>query len=319
MKTFKELGEIGQETVAYVPNSLENTNLLIVDGNNLGFRYLKRKNFNSFESDYIRTLESLAASYTCKDIIVCFDQGRSAYRKELMPEYKGHRKIDPEEKEHYDQFYAELDRVAANLSYPVAKFQGVEADDLIAFLILELYDRYKEVWVISSDRDMYQLLKGNVHIFNIFSRKEITAKSLKEEKNVNTQEYRLSRIIQGDTGDNIRGIEGIGEVRGQEISRNHQGSLEKLLAALPLKGKSKYIANLNAGKELLIRNEKLINLSGRTREIIGFGGNEHYLGVLDNLISSYKQYPVLEVPQEEKEEPVDKYARADLTRFIKKS
>lgn len=305
LKTFTELGEVGQQVTTRLPNSLENTNLLIVDGNNLGFRYLKRKNFNSFQTDYIRTIESLAASYNCKDIIVAYDKGRSAYRKAIMPEYKENRSIKEEDKEHYEMFYAELDKTAADLPFDKVKFHGVEADDIIAFLILELYDRYKELWVISSDRDMYQLLKGNVHIFNMFSRKEITAENLKEEKNVTTEEYMLSRVIQGDSGDNIRGIEGIGEVRGQEISRNHKGSLEKLLAALPLKGKSKYIANLNAGKDLLIRNEKLINLSGRTREIIGFGGNDHYLGTLDNLIAPYKSYPKVEVKQLKKEDPVD--------------
>jgi 5'-3' exonuclease len=69
----------------------------------------------------------------------------------------------------------------------------------------------------------------------------------------------LSRIIEGDTGDNIIGIEGIGPKRAQALAREHK-TLDKLLAALPIKSKSQYIMNLNAGRERLIRNETLINL-----------------------------------------------------------
>jgi 5'-3' exonuclease len=301
-EVVNELGEKSSVSLPQVPD----TNLLIIDGNNLGYRYLKRKNFNSFEGDYIRTVDSLAKSYHCKDVLVAYDFGKSAYRLGMFPEYKANRSVPEEDKEHYDMFFAELNRTCDNLPFPKARLFGVEADDLIAYFILELYDRYKEVWVISSDRDMYQLLKGNVHIFNMFSRKEITLQTLLEEKRVTTQEYMLSRIIQGDSGDNIKGIEGIGEVRGQEIARNHQGSLEKLLAALPLKGKSKYISNLNAGKDILLRNEKLINLSGRNREIIGFGEKATgYLDQLDSLIAPFKNYPIVPVAQPLKENPVD--------------
>lgn len=313
VKTFAELAgthkevadELGGKKLVALPQTPK-TNLLIIDGNNLGYRYLKRKNFNSFQDDYIRTIDSLAASYHCKDILVAYDFGKSQYRLNMFPEYKANRTIAQEDKEHYDLFFGELNKTSENLPFPKVRLYGVEADDIIAYFILELYQHFKEVWVISSDRDMYQLLKGNVHIFNMFSRKEITQQSLFEEKGIKTHEYMLSRVIQGDSGDNIKGIEGIGEVRGQAIAKNYGGSLEKLLAALPIKGTSKYIQNLNAGKDLLIRNEKLINLSGRNREIIGFGEKgESYLQQLDELIAPYKQYPIVEVPRLLNENPVD--------------
>lgn len=255
--------------------------------------------------DYIKTIDSLAKSYACKDVLVAYDFGKSQYRLNILPEYKANRLPPTEdEKEHYDKFFAELNHTAENLPYFNARYYGIEADDIIAYFTLELYEHYKEVWIISSDRDMFQLLKGNVHIFNIFSRKEITAESLMLEKSIRTHEYMLSRVIQGDSGDNIKGIEGIGEVRGQEISKNHKGSLEVLLAALPLKGKSKYITNLNAGKDILIRNEKLINLSGRVKEVIDYGGKD-YIEKLDALIKDYKKYPKIKVPPLPKEQAVN--------------
>jgi len=303
LKTFGQLAGIEEEVVDELGNTTRvaipqkaKTNLLIIDGNNLGYRYLKRKNFNAFQDDYIRTIESLANSYHCKDVLVAYDFGKSQFRKSIFPEYKANRTIAEEDKEHYEQFFAELNKTSEELPFPKVRLFGVEADDLIAYFILELYEHFKEVWVVSSDRDLYQLLKGNVHIFNLFSRKEITQQSLFDEKGIKTHEHLLAKIIQGDAGDNIKGIEGIGEVRGQALAKTYQGSLERLIQALPLKGKSKYIQNLNAGIDILKRNEKLVNLSGYNKEIISFGGNEKYLEELETLIAPMKQYPKVEVP-----------------------
>ena len=80
----------------------------------------------------------------------------------------------------------------------------------------------------------------------------------------------LSRIIEGDKSDNILGIEGIGPKRAQALAREYK-TLDNLLEALPIKGKSQYIQNLNAGKAQLIRNEKLINLKKYCVEAICAG------------------------------------------------
>ena len=106
---------------------------------------------------------------------------------------------------------------------------------------------------------MYQLVDENISIFNIFGRKEVTLQTMQDDFDVTPSEYMLSRIIEGDKSDNILGIEGIGPKRAQALAREYK-TLDSLLEALPIKGRSKYIQNLNAGHEQLIRNEKLINL-----------------------------------------------------------
>ena len=60
------------------------TNLLLVDANNLAFRWLQRKNVDNFTEDFIRTVESLSKSYQAQRTIVCFDFGRSYYRNDLL-------------------------------------------------------------------------------------------------------------------------------------------------------------------------------------------------------------------------------------------
>lgn len=239
----------------------EYNNLLVIDGNNVSYRYIQRANYDSYEEDFKRTIASLAKSYKARRTIVCFDFGKSYYRMNLLSDYKGTRKKaeTPEEIEHAEKFFAVLNRLPEELDEEVLKFRGIEADDTIAYITQNLSERYDHTWIVSSDKDIIQLVDDKISIFNIFSRKEITKQYVQDELQLTPSEFMLSRIIEGDKGDNIIGIEGIGPKRAQALAREYK-TLDKLLAALPIKSKSQYITNLNAGRERLIRNETLINL-----------------------------------------------------------
>ena len=250
----------------------EYNNLLVIDGNNVSYRYIQRANYDSYEDDFKRTISSLAKSYKAKRTIVCFDFGKSYYRMNLLSDYKGTRKKaeTEEEIEHAEKFFAVLNRLPETLDEEVLKFRGIEADDTIAYITQNVSSRYDHTWVVSSDKDIIQLVDDNISIFNIFSRKEITKQYLQEELQLTPSEFMLSRIIEGDKGDNIIGIEGIGPKRAQALAKEYK-TLDKLLAALPIKSKSQYITNLNAGRERLIRNETLINLKSYYQTAIDAG------------------------------------------------
>jgi 5'-3' exonuclease len=244
-------------------------NLLLLDGVNLAFRYLQRKNFDNYVDDYIRTVTSLAKSYQAKRVICCFDSGASAYRKSIFPQYKDNRKVERtvEEQERFTAFFNCLNEVVDALPYEHFKFKGIEADDLIAYLVKNLSPKFTHTWVVSSDRDLYQLLREDVSIFNMYSRKEITINTLFEDTGMTPKEYAMSRMIEGDSGDNIRGIEGIGPKRAQALVKEYK-TLDNLLASLPIAGKAKYIQNLNNGRETLLLNEQLINLVAHNKAAI---------------------------------------------------
>ena len=76
-------------TFSSLGNQIQNGNLLIVDGLNVAFRW-KHSRQLEFKHDYVRTVESLAKSYNCGNIIILADGG-STYRKRLAPDYKGNR------------------------------------------------------------------------------------------------------------------------------------------------------------------------------------------------------------------------------------
>ena len=254
---WNDLAEL--ETVKEQKESANN--LVLFDSTNLSFRYLQRKNYDNYVDDYIRTVTSIANSYNASRVICLFDAGASAYRKSIFPEYKNNRKVErtPEEQERFTKFFNCLNDVIDALPFEYYKLKGLEADDMIAYFVQHLKHKYNHVWIISSDRDLYQLLDENVSQFSIFSRKEVTLETLQEKYSMSPKEYMFSRIIEGDKGDNIYGIEGIGPKRSQALVKEYE-TLENLVKAIPLKGRAKYIQNLNAGKETLLLNEQLINL-----------------------------------------------------------
>ena len=267
-KSWNDLADLQE------PDYSAYNNLLIIDANNLSYRWLQRPNYANFGPDFIRTIQSLSKSYEATRTIVCFDFGKSYYRMDMHDEYKGTRKKpqDEDEIKKYEDFFAVLNDLPEQLDEEVLKFRGVEADDILAWITQNMADKYDHTWIVSSDRDLYQLVDDNISIFNIFGRREVTVESLRDDFDVSPSEYMLSRIIEGDKSDNILGIEGIGPKRAQTLAREYK-TLDSLLEALPIKGRSKYITNLKAGADTLIRNEKLINLKKYCVEAITAGKN----------------------------------------------
>ena len=265
-KSWNDLADLQE------PDYSNYNNLLIVDANNLSYRWLQRPNYDSFGADFIRTIQSLSKSYEAARTIVCFDFGKSYYRMDMHEEYKGTRKKPQEEEEikKYEAFFAVLNDLPDQLDEEVLKFRGVEADDILAWITQNVSDKYDHTWIVSSDKDLIQLVDENVSILNIFGRKEVTKQSLHEDLGLVPSEFMLSRIIEGDKSDNIIGIEGIGPKRAQTLAKEYK-TLPNLLDALPIKGRAKYIQNLNAGVDTLIRNEKLINLKKYCEEAIVSG------------------------------------------------
>ena len=273
----------GWNDLAAVQNQLgEKNNLLIIDGNNLAYRWIQRKNYNHFEEDYVRTIESLGNSYKAERIIVCFDFGKSYYRMNLSDDYKSTRKkpTDEEEIQKYQEFFDCLNAIYDDMYYDKHKYRGIEADDLITFLVMKLSSSYEHTWIVSSDKDLYQLLDENVSIFNIFARKEVTPESLEESFEITPKEYLLSRYIEGDKSDAIIGVSGIGPKRAQTLAKKYH-NLPALTESLPIRGKSQYIRNLNDSKSLLQRNEKMINLTKYNKDAIiaGKDGDEVWKGL----------------------------------------
>ena len=89
-------------------------------------------------------------------------------------------------------------------------------------MIKNVSTQYEKTWMVTSDRDMYQLLSDTVSIFNIFTRKEIDILYFYEQYELTPEEYLFARILEGDKGDNIEGVPGIGPKRSQLLAKKYK-------------------------------------------------------------------------------------------------
>ncbi len=240
-------------------------NIMIVDALNLAFRY-KHAGKEVFAQDYYNMVKSLAKSYSAGNIILACDWGKSKFRKELYPEYKADREVKvaeqtAEEKEAFEKFFLEFENTIEFCKhyFTVLKYQGVEADDIAAYLSHYYYKETSEhIWLISSDKDWDLLITPNTSRFSYVTRKEYKYDNWHEY-----YDYPLSMAldIKALVGgkDNIVGVSGIGEKRAHTLLKTYD-SVFDIVDNLPLPGKAKYIQNLNQfGEESLLRNLTLID------------------------------------------------------------
>jgi 5'-3' exonuclease len=251
------------------PDESDFTNLLIVDVLNTAFRYKARGQY-IFAEDMVAMIKSLAKSYECKDIVVCGDWGSSSYRKELYPDYKANRKEkyanqSEAEKLASEQFFAGLDECYRRLDeeFVLLRLKNVESDDLMAYTIKKFENsvNYDKIWVISTDRDMCQMLSFCTSQFAYTSRKEYTMNNFYDLLGFDTpDEYAIFKAVAGDKSDNIpTAAEDCGPKRTYSIIRGMTHIMD-LIEKLPMSGKQKYIQRLNAGEAQVLLNWELTNL-----------------------------------------------------------
>lgn len=248
-------------------------NLMIVDALNLAFRYKHAKK-RDFGTEYLMTIQSLASSYKCGSIVIAADKGSSLFRKAIYPEYKQNRKDKyetqtPEEKQEFEDFFQDFNEALTLLAkhYPVLRFQGVEADDIAGYLVKK-YKKNYNIWLVSSDKDWDTLVGTGVSRFSYVTRKETTLENWHEHYDVSPMNYVGLKVLMGDAGDNIKGVEGVGPKRATQLL-NECGDIISLIDSLPLPGKQKFVQNLNKSKDTLELNIQLVDILTFCEEAIG--------------------------------------------------
>ena len=270
----------------------ENT-LMIVDALNLAFRY-KHSGATDFYEDYLRTVDSLRKSYKASKVIIACDQGSSQFRKAIYPEYKQNRKDKfaeqtEAEKAAFELFFEDftktLDYIRENTTYPVIRFQGVEADDIAAYIVNKKSQLpFDNIWLISSDKDWDLLVQPGVSRFSYVTRKEITAENWNTHYEFDQEAYISIKCLTGDTGDNVLGVPGIGPKRAQSLV-NEFGTTWDIIASIPLSGKYKYIQELNKCKDQLILNYQLMDLVTHCEEALGQDNCEKVNHILEEYLT----------------------------------
>ena len=175
---------------------------------------------------------------------VIFDSARKTFRNEIYSDYKANRAEAPDDLA--PQFdYIRKSVLAFNL--PSLELINYEADDLIATYVEMILKEGAKVTIVSSDKDLMQLYKKNVRIYDPMKNKFISEEDIKNKFGVGARKVIDVQALAGDSSDNVPGVPGIGVKTAAELI-NKYGDLEKLL-------KSAHEIKQNKRRETLIENK----------------------------------------------------------------
>jgi len=175
-----------------------------------------------FTSMLMKTLESLHATH----VAVIFDAARHTFRNEIYPSYKANRAETPEDLIPQFPIVREATR---SLNIPSIEMDHYEADDLIASYAKAAVAKGMDVMVVSSDKDLMQLISERVCLYDPMKQREIRAEQVLEKFGVPPEKVIEVQALIGDSVDNVPGVPGIGPKTAAELIQAF-GTLDEVLA-----------------------------------------------------------------------------------------
>jgi len=160
-------------------------------------------------------------------LVVVFDKGAHTFRNDMYDAYKANRLEPPEDLTPQFPLVREAAR-AFNL--PVIEAEGYEADDIIASYARAAKERGQDVLIISSDKDLMQLVADGIEMFDPVKQRPIDRAAIEERFGVGPELISEVLALAGDSSDNIPGVPGIGVKTAAQLLHEY-GTLEDLLAA----------------------------------------------------------------------------------------
>jgi DNA polymerase-1 len=181
---------------------------------------------------FLRTLKKILKDEEPDRICVVFDATEPTFRHHAYPEYKATREKMPEE------LVPQLDwirQIVVAMGIPFLRVPGFEADDVIGTLAKRESGRGHDVWIVSGDKDMCQLVTEKVRLYNVMRPGAdgvdlVDAAGVEKKFGVGPSKVVDVLGLMGDASDNVPGVPGVGEKTAARLVVDH-GSLEGALAA----------------------------------------------------------------------------------------
>ncbi len=189
-------------------------------------------------------------------IAIIFDTSRVSFRNEIYPQYKAHRPDPPEDL--VPQFALVRDATRA-FDLPAIELAGFEADDLIATYARLAVEAGDEVVIVSSDKDLMQLVRPGVAMLDPIKQKTIGEAEVFEKFGVKPDRVVDVQALAGDSTDNVPGVPGIGVKTAAELI-NTYGDLDTLLKRAGEIKQPKRRESLLANRELALVSRELVRL-----------------------------------------------------------
>jgi DNA polymerase-1 len=175
-----------------------------------------------FSSMLVRLIDDLDADH----LAVIFDAARENFRNEIYPEYKAQRPEAPEDLIPQFPLIREATRA---FNVPCIEMEGFEADDLIATYARQAREKGWRVTIVSSDKDLMQLVTDGVDMFDPVKNRPIGRAEVIEKFGVPPEKVVDVQSLAGDSVDNVPGVPGIGVKTAAQLIGEY-GDLDTLLA-----------------------------------------------------------------------------------------
>ncbi len=249
--------------------SLKDDQLVLVDGSGYIFRayYALPPMFRSdglpvnaifgFTNMLLKLIEDIQIEKGGNvSIAVIFDAGRKTFRNVIYSKYKANRSDPPDDlKPQFDI----IKKIPNAFNLESIESVGFEADDLIASYAKKANTQGKRVTIISSDKDLMQLLNKGTSMIDPLKKKEITRENVIEKFGVGPEKVIEVQALAGDTSDNIPGVPGIGPKTAAHLI-NEFGDVENLLENVANVKQLKRREAIISNKDLLLISRKLVTL-----------------------------------------------------------
>ncbi|HAO41096.1 MAG TPA: DNA polymerase I, partial [Afipia sp.] len=194
-------------------------------------------------------------------LAIIFDKSEVTFRNELYPEYKAQRAPAPDDL--IPQFALIREAVRA-FDLPCLEQSGYEADDLIATYVREACERGATATIVSSDKDLMQLVTDCVSMYDTMKDRRIGIPEVIEKFGVPPEKVVEVQALAGDSVDNVPGVPGIGIKTAAQLI-NEYGDLETLLKRAPEIKQPKRRETLIENADKARISKKLVQLDDRVK------------------------------------------------------
>lgn len=194
---------------------------------------------------------------------VIFDAARKTFRNQIYPEYKAHRPEAPEDLRPQFQIIREATRA---FSVACIEKPDFEADDIIATYAKLGLEAGLEVAIVSSDKDLMQLIRPGVYLVDPIKDKKIGPDEVMEKFGVLPEKVVEVQALCGDSTDNVPGVPGIGVKTAAQLITEY-GGLDQLLDRLSEIKQPKRRETLEQNREAALISRQLVQLCAEVPEL----------------------------------------------------
>lgn len=288
---YKNILESVEIERTQIHNKHKNSRVLIIDGLNTFIRCWSSIPTMNEDGDHVGGVTGVLKSigYAIRQtqptrVVVVFDgKGGSTTRKKKFDGYKAQRDSnklrvnrqyadlmnDEDERESMKRQFVWLNEMLYGLPLTTMIYDGVEADDVMAYITTNLLKEDEQAVVMSTDKDFLQLVDDKTIVWSPTKKKIYNRARVKEEFGIESKNLLLYRVLDGDTSDNIPGVYGCGiktlVKRFPELTEDTKLSVDDLFnlceqKKVETKGKIKLYNDILEAKNQILLNRELMQL-----------------------------------------------------------